>query len=72
MPPTEEQLEAHYQELLELKVCLEDEGYAIKDPPSLDVFVDSWDTGPWHPYESIPDSIAFSEWNRLNVECPQP
>jgi len=70
--PTQAQLEEHLGELIELKTCFEMQGYTIDDPPSLEVFIDSWDANPWHPYDSLIDRISYEEWNRLNVECPQP
>lgn len=71
-PLNESQIESQYARLLKVKECLESEGYDIEEPPSLETFKDEWLTGPWHPFASIPDSVGQSEWDRLNVICPQP
>lgn len=70
-PPNEPEIRAFYRALLESKRCLEDLGYEISDPPSEDAFVESYTTGPWHPYSDVPD-VSEAEWERLNRECPQP
>lgn len=70
-PPTLEKVTEIYANLVEVRRCLEAEGYAISDPPSLDVFAESYSIGaPWHPYNSLPN-VDQSEWERLNRECPQ-
>lgn len=70
-PPSEAEIRAFYDELLETKGCLEDLGYEISEPPSEDAFVESYLTGPWHPYSDVGD-VSEAEWERLNRECPQP
>lgn len=69
--PSDEFISATYDALLIVKQCLEDQGYAIVEPPSLEVFIDTYSEGPWHPYNSVPD-VETSEWQRLNEICPQP
>ncbi|MGA7096429.1 MAG: hypothetical protein WB245_02555 [Acidimicrobiia bacterium] len=69
--PSEEQLAELYGDLLEVKECLEAEGYTVEPPPSLGLFIESYKTGPWHPYNSLPN-LDQAEWERLNDRCPQP
>lgn len=68
VPPTEEQIVAHYEALLEVKRCLEDRGYVIEEPPSLSEWITIYDLDPWHPYESLDDEVA----SRVHTVCPQP
>lgn len=46
-----EQLETMYERGLEIKECLEGEGYDISEPHSLEVFVDS--NAGWNPYNDV-------------------
>jgi len=71
-PPSEEEIAQIYEQLLEVADCLRKEGYDIAPAPSLEAFVDSYETGPWHPYLSLPDDLSASEWDRLERVCPQP
>jgi len=70
-PPTEEQIRRQYDSLIDVKRCLEREGYAIIEPPSFETFLEDWAVGPWHPYLSLPQ-LAADERHRLNELCPQP
>lgn len=71
-PLVGEMLEELYQQLLETMTCLEDMGYDVAPPQSLDSFVESYPRGEsWHPYPSIPD-VTPPEWERINQACPQP
>lgn len=69
--PTDEQLAEHYDYLVEVKECLEAEGYETSDPPSLDTYIETG--GRWSPYSLVAqdDTIGIEEWNALNVACPQ-
>ncbi len=71
-PPSEEEIAQIYEELLEVADCLRNEGYDIAPAPSLEAFVDTYETGPWHPYLSLPDDLSASEWDRLERVCAQP
>lgn len=68
VPLTEGDLQELYQVRLESKDCLEAEGYEIPDPPSLDVFIESYEAiqalgptirsdediiGPWFPHAFV-------------------
>lgn len=69
--PTHDELEEHYYYLLELSECVEAEGYATTDAPSLDVFIESG--GAWSPYDLVANDLqmGITEWYALNVACPQ-
>ncbi len=71
-PATEEEIAEIYRQLLGVASCLRAQGYEIDPAPSLEAFIDSYETGPWHPYLSLPDDISAAEWNRLERVCPQP
>ncbi len=71
-PPTPEEFTTLYDALLAVAECLENEGYTIDPAPSLEVFTDTYRTGPWHPYLSLPDDLSPAEWRRLERVCPQP
>ena len=64
---------ALYEKQLAAWECLSREGYRIESPPSLDVWLDSWDTGPWDPYMIVVEMVETEqEWTRINDSCPQP
>jgi len=76
LPPYEElsdqQLADLYDRLIETMHCLEEEGYSIEPPPSVDSFVEEYyGEEAWHPYSSV-THVDMEEWNRLNQVCPQP
>ena len=66
-------MEAQYYFLLDVKTCLEEEGYPTSEPPSLDAFMESSAAGAWHPYDLVAadNQIPVAEWNDLNAACPQ-
>lgn len=66
-PPTVEQLEEIYAYMVAVAHCLEEEGYSVTSPPSVDVYIDS--QGYWNPYDDLPADL--SELTRLNQVCPQ-
>lgn len=76
-PPVEpldpEQLPKLYEATLAAKVCLEDLGFAISEPPSLQAWIESYDSpsGPWLPHRDLPQ-LPEEEWLRVNSACPQP
>lgn len=71
-PPTEAQIREIY--LLEVATaeCLRELGYEISDPPSEDVFIESYSTAPWVAYFDLPKDMPPGEWKLVNEECPQP
>lgn len=70
-PLTEAEIRDRYAYLLAARDCLLALGYPVSEPPSEDVFVDSWSTGPWSPYADIVDALTPDEWDEANRECPQ-
>jgi hypothetical protein len=70
-PPTEQAVAEFYEALLETKRCLEGLGYDIEEPPALDTFIDSYATGPWHPYLSLPN-LTKAQLDDIDAQCPQP
>lgn len=71
-PPTPEEF---YYLFLEAAECLEAEGYSIPDPPTLEQFVEDWNSvgnkGPWTPHAYLP-AMGLEAWARINRVCPQP
>jgi hypothetical protein len=59
----------YYDFLVELKSCVEGEGYEVPDPPSRDSFVDS-DGANWHPYQDM-HLVPDEELSALEIACPQ-
>jgi hypothetical protein len=74
-PLTESQLEFLYNWfIIETIPCLEEEGFSGFDPPSLDVFQDTYETQGWGPYRDIAeqlDALPMGGWYRLTEACPQ-
>ncbi len=66
-----EELAVLYEEMLATRDCLEELGYDLPAPPSKQAFVEGYYTDPWSPYASLP-AVSATEWDRLQVECPQP
>lgn len=48
---TDEQLEKLYRRALEVRDCLETQGYEVSDPPTLDVYKES--NAGWNPYSDV-------------------
>ncbi len=72
-PPDADELEKIYEWMLVVASCLETEGFTIPEPPTLEVFTDRYLFDGWNPYEFVDPSneMSVSEWNALNVACPQ-
>ncbi|MEX2624335.1 MAG: hypothetical protein WD651_11460 [Acidimicrobiia bacterium] len=68
-PPTEDQIALTYYYNLALIECLEHEGYQLPDPPSLEVVIETWTTGVWHPYTDV-DTLG-PEGAAIEAICPQ-
>lgn len=71
-PLNESQVRDQYRLLVSARDCLIALGYSISEPPSEEVFVETWSTGPWSPYAEVIDVANSEEWVELNQECPQP
>jgi len=74
-PPSEpfdySRLPELYEATVATKACLESLGYTISDPPSMEAWIESYDTGPWLPHSELPP-MSEEEWEKVNSECPQP
>lgn len=70
-PPTVTEAEMILDRLLEVRDCLEGQGYAIGEPPSVEAFAESYMTGPWHPYLSL-RSLPPDDRRAAEAACPQP
>jgi hypothetical protein len=69
-PASEAEIRARYAYLLEARDCLIDLGYTIGEPPTLELFLESYTSGPWSPFNDLaPTSQA--EWDQVNQACPQ-
>ena len=64
LPSTEDEIRRLYRAYLIVQECLRDHGYPTVDPPSEDVFVDTWFNGDprdrWHPYAATPFGGSLS------------
>lgn len=50
--------------------CLRREGHSVPDAPSFDTYREQYDDPDgWSPYKEI--TVGQSEWERLNMACPQ-
>jgi hypothetical protein len=69
---TEEDLLKQYSALLYVRECMLAEGYPVGDPPSPEVFVETYGA-IWHPYTGVmlgtQEPIAY--YTRLEEICPQ-
>lgn len=72
-PWSESQKRAMYIFTVESVVpCLEAEGLIVEKMPTVETFVDTFDTRPWYPYEQIDtSSMTQSQIDDLNSRCPQ-
>lgn len=64
-------LPALYEATVAAKACLESLGFTISDPPSLEAWIESYDTGPWLPHSEL-SPMSEAEWKRVISQCPQP
>lgn len=70
-PATLDEIRARYDYLVEMRQCLIDLGYTLAEPPTFEVFADSWATGPWSPYNEVADTANRDQWAAANEQCPQ-
>jgi hypothetical protein len=71
-PATEADLREEYRLEVATAECLRKLGYEISDPPSEDVFVETFEDPAWLAYGELPADMPPGEWERVNEECPQP
>lgn len=66
---TRDQKHVVYQYVTQTLVeCLEGEGYTIRDIPSEETFLATWDTGVWNPYAQL---AAVGTPDDVLRACPQ-
>jgi hypothetical protein len=70
-PLTEAEIRARYDYLVQMRQCLIDLGYTLAEPPTIDVFIDTWATGPWSPYNEVSQVADRDQWAEANQKCPQ-
>ncbi|MBX3115771.1 MAG: hypothetical protein KF808_00320 [Cryobacterium sp.] len=68
------QLPELYEAELKTLECLQSNGFSVlSDPPSKQVFIDTYDSEHWMAYSAIDvASMSEKEWKRVNLACPQP
>lgn len=67
--PDPKAMRAHFRHLLWAKNCLENLGYDISDPPSIEVHLESLGAA-WSPHEDL-SHLGRGAWNAANRACPQ-
>ena len=67
--PDPKTMRAHFRHMLWAKECLEDLGYDISDPPSVEVHLESLGAA-WSPHEDL-SHLSRGAWNAANRACPQ-
>ncbi len=65
----EEQAAAEYRRLRLMADCITQEGYAVPEAPSIDVFVETNGLG-WHPYMGL-GNLSETDFTAINTSCPQ-
>ncbi len=72
-PLTVDELREIYAWQLTVADCLEEQGYKISEPTSVETFIDAYPSGEaWFPYNDIPpERLTQAEWDNLNEICPQ-
>jgi hypothetical protein len=73
VPITDEQLKIAYDWMIATEIpCLEAEGYVISNVPTQDVFVSTYATRPFFPYEQVNELLTSNtEVAALEAKCPQ-
>ncbi len=54
-----------------LAPCLVKQGYPISAPPSLQVFEQSYESGPWLPYAEVVNNVTPAQLTALKKVCPE-
>jgi hypothetical protein len=52
--PTEQQIREKYQYALALVPCIRALGYEVDDPPTVETYIETWQTRPWTPFSHVP------------------
>lgn len=66
---TDDELADGYHKQVEYAACIESEGYAVDEPPSLEAYIDQMRAGTmtWDPF---PADVSQSEYYALHEACP--
>ena len=71
-PASEAEIRARYAYLLEARDCLSNLGYTMGEPPTLELFLESYTSGPWSPFNDLADqTTSQAQWDQANQACPQ-
>jgi hypothetical protein len=76
-PVDDNQKHLLYAAELAERTCLQQHGYTVDDPPSLQQFLDEYDSAPWSAMASselatLSQTMSDADWRAINTECPQP
>ncbi|RFA15090.1 hypothetical protein B7R22_07090 [Subtercola boreus] len=76
-PVDDRQKRLLYDAELRERDCLAAQGYAVADAPSLQAFLDGYESEPWSAMASsgVADrsqTMSDAEWQAINHACPQP
>lgn len=69
-PLSEPQIRERYAFLVEARTCLIAQGYDLPEPPTEDVFVETYGSDPWSPFSDVP-VMDQEAWEALTAICPQ-
>lgn len=71
--PSGEDLEARYENLLQVGECVSGAGYEVPTPPTVESFVDSGGTN-WDPFDLLqpPFDISLADYQALDARCNPP
>jgi hypothetical protein len=50
--------------------CLEQAGFTVDPAPSLESFLNSYQSNPWIPYTAV-QGQSTEDWDAINKSCPQ-
>lgn len=76
-PVDDNQKHLLYAAELAERTCLQQHGYQVDDPPSLQQFLDDYDSKPWSAMASselatLAQTMSDADWKAINQSCPQP
>lgn len=73
LPPprqlSREEFEVQYERQVAVAACLEELGLPTTDPPSLDVWIADYASGPWAAYDALPRNPGAM--GRATSRCPE-
>ncbi|GGF33697.1 hypothetical protein [Subtercola lobariae] len=76
-PVDDNQKHLLYAAELAERACLQQHGYSVDEPPSLQQFLDTYDSAPWSAMASselatLSQTMSDADWRSINLACPQP